>query len=162
MTVAVDALACDLGKFAFAGVWMDLSGNQTNPLYEKLQPYVDMSKGPVSVNSPLHVAQVHAAPAGYFVAGNTLYGVHSAHVHHGREHVSDIHINLCCACRTASQSRTTSCSTSPTCSLPTSHTSPTGTSPPKPLPVGFCKHALYCRCLPQRLTVCIKLLSDPR
>ncbi|CAL5225822.1 g8601 [Coccomyxa viridis] len=33
-------------KLVVFGVWMDLSGNQTNPLYEKLQPYVDMSKGP--------------------------------------------------------------------------------------------------------------------
>ena len=36
------------------GVWMDLSGNQTNALYAQLEPYVDNSSGAVSRRLPFH------------------------------------------------------------------------------------------------------------
>ena len=32
----------------FTGVWMDLSGNQTNEFYSQLEPYINNSDGAVS------------------------------------------------------------------------------------------------------------------
>ena len=37
---------------------MDLSGNQTNPLYAQLQPYVDNSTGAVSCTRPSQSSQM--------------------------------------------------------------------------------------------------------
>ena len=54
---------CDLYPFALPGVWMDISGNQTNQLYSTLQPYVDSSSGAVSLCSYSELSMLGACPA---------------------------------------------------------------------------------------------------
>ena len=49
---------------AGAGVWMDLSGNQTNGLYGELQPFVDNGSGAVRSISPLTASSSSAASVG--------------------------------------------------------------------------------------------------
>ena len=46
---------------AAAGVWMDLSGNQTNALYGELQPFVDNGSGAVRSTSAVTASLSSAA-----------------------------------------------------------------------------------------------------